>query len=485
MAEHHAPLPDQTFTAPLGEPLVKPEPSTEPLELQLGRVGALGDVSLDKAVIDPFRVEAFIRPERLTKAKIEALRSTFDHIRSKKEPLSDEFARELLDIARLANLEAITEQPDSDKVVQLLEELAPYMHGPAVFGEVAPGMGGETNTKDNSVTFNPDGVYEAGYPDLAKKGFVFKHPVDVVFLKFMRVATHEDGHVMGNGISMRLAGANSFLAMTRYHLSKHPEQAVTGNWLADFRTHEERYADGVGSMGLAKIMQMLGYDQEQIRAYLKHSTLKFDVKSKRNDNQLDHLHKVNAEKGAHEFVSPNSSRRQKTAESLGYTKPLSPNEVLEVLETAADHIEQLNFGVDVPDPESWFALTQSTQKEPSLLAHLQQLKKERTRARRIDSFLGGVLMTMAALGGSSMIAGDKPLPPPVPQEMSVYGVGNPDIGKLLKDGYVLRKKMIDLDNPEQPEGKFTLTGQKDEYGRPIADVHIYYSSKANKENNSR
>lgn len=404
MAEHHAPLPDQTFTAPLGEPLVKPEPSTEPLELQLGRVGALGDVSLDKAVIDPFRVEAFIRPERLTKAKIEALRSTFDHIRSKKEPLSDEFARELLDIARLANLEAITEQPDSDKVVQLLEELAPYMHGPAVFGEVAPGMGGETNTKDNSVTFNPDGVYEAGYPDLAKKGFVFKHPVDVVFLKFMRVATHEDGHVMGNGISMRLAGANSFLAMTRYHLSKHPEQAVTGNWLADFRTHEERYADGVGSMGLAKIMQMLGYDQEQIRAYLKHSTLKFDVKSKRNDNQLDHL---------------------------------------------------------------------------------QQLKKERTRARRIDSFLGGVLMTMAALGGSSMIAGDKPLPPPVPQEMSVYGVGNPDIGKLLKDGYVLRKKMIDLDNPEQPEGKFTLTGQKDEYGRPIADVHIYYSSKANKENNSR
>ena len=481
----HVSSPDHRFALSLTEALVKPEPIAGPPELQLRRVGALSDVSLDDAVIDPTPPEAVTPPERLTKTKIESLRSTLDRIRSEEEPLSNEFARELLDVARLANLEAIAEQPDSGTAMEMLKRVAPLMRGPVSFDELEDGISGTTKHSDNSVIISPHEVFG---PDprrfMEKKGFTFKHPTDPALFRLIRVGAHEDGHVMGSGISMMIA-EREFLAVTKNHLIQHPEQAVTGNLAADIRIQEERLAEGIGIMGQVKIMEVLGYSKDQIDIYIKQSIHTYNVWGKKHHNQLDHLSKTDHKAGAHELVPPTAPKKQRTAETLGYTKPFSANEVMEVLEAAVTKLETATFGIIAPDPAEWYQTVHATEKESSLKTYLQMLQEKRKRARRVESFLGGATMMFAMLGGATGLSADKPVPPPVPKEMSVYGTTNPDIANLLKDGYVLREKMIDLDNPEQPEGKFTLTGQKDEYGRPIADVHLYYSTKTNKENNSR
>jgi hypothetical protein len=224
----------------------------------------------------------------------------------------------------------------------------------------------------------------------------------------MLAVGHEDAHVISNGIGVALANLHS--GVTRTHLIHHPEHAFTGNLAFDAIVHEERSATGMADLSFRRAMESLGYSKDQVKDYMSHVAVTHPPEGRKGDNQLDHLSSASAQAGPHELVSDSASTRDKNAGSLGYTKPFSPEEIIEAFIEAPvrlDTIEKRTLAANIT-PQQWLDTVRSTRKDPSVQAHLTQLAQERAqaiseqkRAGRRKQLLGALMVVATVAAGGT------------------------------------------------------------------------------------
>lgn len=163
-----------------------------------------------------------------------------------------------------------------------------------------------------------------------KSGFgEFKEPGDKQLIGIVTAMAHETGHAILDGVGVQIAKADSREAWraTKAYLQNHPEKAVSGNWITDYTTHEERAVVGFSTLVTDKVLDMLGYNEYQRSEYKRIMSSQVMVDGKIGANQIDHLFKVGPGRALHEMVDPNSSEWQQYNGLLGYAKGVSGEEV--------------------------------------------------------------------------------------------------------------------------------------------------------------
>lgn len=182
-------------------------------------------------------------------------------------------------------------------------------------------------------------AYEAVLKEhLSKTGIELKDPEDALFLLAINTVAHEAGHSVLSGIGKFIAqeapsidtNITRPLKASRMYLVRHPEAGITGNWLTDIKTQEERFAEGYGQLVLGRVMEELGYDeraQQAIFNFLDNKVGLYD--SPQGEQAVDFVNNLSPEKSLSQ-VADEAGIKMSDAD-LGYGMRFTPDELAEVL----------------------------------------------------------------------------------------------------------------------------------------------------------
>jgi DNA polymerase V len=153
---------------------------------------------------------------------------------------------------------------------------------------------------------------------------------DAYLVSFLNTGAHETGHAILSGIS-RLTEATGTLRGTGLasclYTAKHPEESLTGDFMADAQTNEERFATGFGDMVVRSALSTLGYSPEQIQQIMTASWHQY---------QSENLPPDSIQKGA-----------------LGYLHPLSREKIISELTELDDAIQHHEVDVLTSARSEW------------------------------------------------------------------------------------------------------------------------------------
>jgi hypothetical protein len=170
--------------------------------------------------------------------------------------------------------------------------------------------------------------------NMKKQGVELKQPSDALLFAAINTTAHESGHAILAGVSKliistsgrenpmnRLEGDDRIVA-TKTYLAAHPEEAVTGNWPTDTITQEERFAEGFGNAVLGKVIDTLGYTQDEKMKVIDYFLNKAGLRDALiGEHPIDMLDKFSSQKGIIE-VSQDAGVDFSVG-TIGYSMPLS------------------------------------------------------------------------------------------------------------------------------------------------------------------
>jgi len=202
-----------------------------------------------------------------------------------------------------------------------------------------------------------------------KQGISLLDPSDALLFSMLATVSHEAGHALLGGVgglAIENGGIHkgTRLLATRQYLAGHPEDAITGHWLTDVRTHEERFAEGYGHIVVSEAAAALGYDETARDVLLKSLAEDTGIATRPlGQHAVDLLGEVTAEKGIKDVALEKGYLMGD--EDLGYSMPLTPQEVFNQLhalgsEMNAGVINEASFKID---KEQWAAEVAARQSE--------------------------------------------------------------------------------------------------------------------------
>lgn len=248
--------------------------------------------------------------------------------------------------------------------------------------------------------------------EVEESGVKLRNPDDYRLLKLLRVVSHESGHALLHGVSRVMArksdgGATHQLTASATYLKDRPEAAFTGDWNADVFIREEQFAEGYAQMVLNSALDGLGYegdDKDRLASLFK---MRPDLHGEVGHNQLDHIGEAAGRNNLSTIIKEIPGHEQSYPGELGYTKPLSPDDILEQLQSLAavakaDNID-LGYG---PDHEpDWAGMVEQADQATDIAAHLESLQVARlevlkalesrpdpARKRKLLSLIGGGIL---------------------------------------------------------------------------------------------
>lgn len=250
--------------------------------------------------------------------------------------MSPEQGRNLFDMAQhIAEAELTDAAGEASGVVSGLIELARFYSRPLEFtAEDDPESNGifyQSHRKMGLNFENLNQTAKALAKEAEKEEFEWKDRRDAYLLAFLHTGAHEAGHALLNGISIAAIKSDvsirkKGLMASRVHIQKHPEMGITGDLEADVRTHEERFAEGYALLVLRNAFSTLGYSDEEVSKLLSMMTFRKD----------DEFSDEEVRQGA-----------------LGYSRPLSQDDMVGELVELDGLIKDQRFGHQIIQLEYW------------------------------------------------------------------------------------------------------------------------------------
>ena len=238
-----------------------------------------------------------------------------------------------------------------------------------------------------------DAAHDRGYASrLSKVGVKLHDPGDARLIRVTSIVAHEAAHAITNSISKKLeydrdvhwfSDDHHFVA-TEAYMVNHPEQAITGKWGNDTLNHEERFAEGYRRLVVDTMLTSLGYDEGERGIILRDAQYRADFEGKQNENQIDHMsYEVGNVALMSQVMPVELSALQKNDGALGYALPLTPSEVVGMLDELAQRVKT---GEPVPDmhPRKWAKMVRQTPKAPAEAAYAQELFEGRAKVLGVE-----------------------------------------------------------------------------------------------------
>jgi hypothetical protein len=222
-----------------------------------------------------------------------------------------------------------------------------------------------------------------------------KNPSDTLLFVAINTAAHESGHAILSGVSKLLVSTSSIgnpvnrLAedernvATKAYLAAHPEEAITGNWQTDVTTHEERFAEGFGNAVLGKVMDSLGYNDQERQTIISYFLDKAGLSdSLIGQHPIDGLDKFTAFKGMAEVGKEMGV--EMSAGAIGYSMPLTLKKMAQQLSDISLLIKsgpKVGYKTTV-DPHTWEVSVKTGQSEETKAQIVAQRTLRATRVRK-------------------------------------------------------------------------------------------------------
>jgi len=279
------------------------------------------------------------------------------------------------------------EQGKGETVVGLLQESAKDAQIKAV----------EIVQSDQS-SMSPDGTMRISrslimssksYLIKQEERFQFKRPGDRRLLEAVHLVAHETAHNIIHSAERTLAekaGISTGDAIASY-LLRNPLEGFTGNLDTDRSIMHERFAEQGRIAATKKTMELIGYEPQEANHYLGlvAHTPELRTHNKQGHSQADVLSGVTATTGSEELLSKGADSTLKLKGYLGYAKPLTSEQAVDLLDDVAR--EGL---VDAPEKlaEKYFTELKAKHTQhpdadaPAYLRKLQHIRQEDLHGQR-------------------------------------------------------------------------------------------------------
>jgi|GEM_PF-4054227 len=238
-----------------------------------------------------------------------------------------------------------------------------------------------------------DAARDASYArGMSEAGVVLHNPGDARLIRIMGVVAHESAHAITNGISKQLSydretdmhdDDHRFVAAEAYMVN-HPEQAITGKWGNDTMNHEERFAEGYRRLVVDTMLASIGYTEHERGIILQASQYRPNFAGEQGVNQIDYMsHEIGNVALMSQVMPVELSELEKNDGALGYALPLTPSEVVGMLDELAQRVKT---GEPVPDmhPRKWAKMVRQTPKAPAEAAYAQELFEGRAKVLGVE-----------------------------------------------------------------------------------------------------
>jgi hypothetical protein len=168
-------------------------------------------------------------------------------------------------------------------------------------------------------------------------------PEHASLLHFLKLVSHEAGHLIQFGVGSHMDTANSggksgYDHMSSIALKLHPEVATTANHYTSLRVHNERFAEGYSNIVMKEAVRALGYTDDESAKIMR--AVGFQEQASETEQYLNEvtpdktLTDIGKEKGISLYEG-----------DLGYSMPLSLDQVVADL----DIVNQFMKGEDLDD----------------------------------------------------------------------------------------------------------------------------------------
>lgn len=190
-----------------------------------------------------------------------------------------------------------------------------------------------TNTPIVSINMDalgPDSAYSERFRSDTERYGVQVKPEDVRTILFMSAVAHEAGHLVQFGVGKYLEDSDDkpdgYSKMSSTFLKLHPELGLTRNHQTNVRIHNERFAEGYGSMVLREMVGYLGYNEADVDKIMKAVSLE-----SMQSPTFEHLDELTEDVSLLDIAKQNGESYYEG--DLGYTKPLRPEQIVADLES--------------------------------------------------------------------------------------------------------------------------------------------------------
>jgi hypothetical protein len=215
----------------------------------------------------------------------------------------------------------------------------------------------------------------------------WKTQADARLINYFSAFSHEQSHSLARQFAkdMNPLGkfSNSFFAA---FLSTHPAEGYTGLLGSDPNIHDERFANGVASITVKYIMSSLGYsenEQDTVLGMCMPLDQEYSEGAHHHVEAAEHARQVQSTVGraALELAGYPSDHLSYEG-GLGYKKPLTPEEIGDVLFFAHEITREQNpVTATILDPDayrSYFDAQYNGKMHPDVEARLGQVRQTKT-----------------------------------------------------------------------------------------------------------